>query len=576
MLAIYKKELKSYFHSMIGYVFMAFFLAIIGIYMTAYNIVQQVANFEYALHGVTFIFVILVPILTMRLMAEEKKQKTDQLLFTSSVSMTQIICAKFLAVLTLFAVTMGVVCLYPIILNFFGDVPMGTAYLGIFGFLLMGAAFISIGLFISCLTESQIIAAVISFIVLLISYLGTGISTLLPTNKLLTMIVTIFLFTVFCYIIYLSIRKIVVAAATWVVGTTGLVLLYFFHSSFYDNLLSKLVNAISITVPFTNFCYGTIKLADVLYYLSIIALFLILAILFVKETLSDKKRRGSTFRTGFMVVVVILCVVVNLFAKQLNMSIDVSANKMYTITTDTKEFVEKIKDDITIYYICREGSEDAAIDKILSRYETLNKKVKVVKKDKVLYPTFTKKYTKDEVADNSIIVENKTNNKFKYVPYADMFKYGATQMGTSGVTHIDVEGQISSALDFVTNETTPVLYYTEGHGEEPLGATITSAINKSNVTAKQLKTVTVTEIPKDCNILMINGPGTDLSDEEVSMIKLYLQKGGKAIFTLKFNDVFLPNYTRLLEDYGIYPEKVLLWSSMVTISASIQQMFLQH
>ena len=143
MLAIFKKELKSYFHSMIGYVFMAFFLVVIGIYMFVYNFTYQVANFEYVLNSVTFVFIVLIPILTMRLMAEEKKQKTDQLLFTSGVSMAKIVLAKFFAVLALFGITMFVVCIYPLILNIFGDVPFGTGYASIFGFFIMGAAFIA-------------------------------------------------------------------------------------------------------------------------------------------------------------------------------------------------------------------------------------------------------------------------------------------------------------------------------------------------------------------------------------------------------------------------------------------------
>ena len=133
MLAIYKKELKSYFHSMIGYVFMAFFLVVIGIYTYVINLSYQVANFEYVLKNVNFIFIILVPILTMRVIAEEKKQKTDQLLFTSAVSMPKIVIAKYLAVLSLFAVTMVIVCCYPLVLACFGDVAFSTCYTAILG-----------------------------------------------------------------------------------------------------------------------------------------------------------------------------------------------------------------------------------------------------------------------------------------------------------------------------------------------------------------------------------------------------------------------------------------------------------
>lgn len=558
MLAIFKKELKSYFHSMIGYVFMAFFLVVIGIYMYVYNFAYQVANFEYVLNSVTFIFIILVPILTMRLMAEEKKQKTDQLLFTSSVSVTKIVLAKFFAVVALFTICMAVVCIYPLILRIFGEVPFGTAYSSIVGFYIMGAALLAIGLFISSLTESQIIAAVISFIVLLFTYLAASLGTVLPTEKLPTMLITLFLFAIFSYIIYISIRKVYVAVGTWVVGTIILIALYFFKSSFYDNLLAKMISAVAVMEPFQNFCYGNIAIADVVYYLSIAALFIILTSLFVKESLSDKQRVGSVYRTGLMVGVAVLCVVVNLFANELNLSVDLSSEKLYSLTDKTKDFVKELDSDITIYYVCQEGNEDVSVEKLVNKYSTLNDKIEVVKKDQVLYPTFTSKYSENTVYDNSIIVENNDTGTYKVVSYYDMYQAGYDSSGSYSITGVDVEGQITSALDYVTNEDLPVLYYTSGHGEVELGETIISAVSKQNVAMNELKTVTVSEIPEDCDILVINGPTTDLSDEEVRMIKVYLANGGDAIFTLQYTTNDMTNYTELLKYYGIYPKDGLV------------------
>lgn len=180
MLAIYKKELKSYFTSMTGYIFIAFFLVLIGLYYVVFNMINMYANFEYVLSGVSFIFVLLVPILTMRLMAEEKKQKTDQLLFTSPLPVSKIILGKYLAVLTVFLVVMGIVCLYPLILLQFGAVPLKVAYASILGFSLLGAAYIAIGLFISALTDSQVVAAVVSFILNIINCPHGQLSWIIP------------------------------------------------------------------------------------------------------------------------------------------------------------------------------------------------------------------------------------------------------------------------------------------------------------------------------------------------------------------------------------------------------------
>ncbi len=550
MLAIYKKELKSYFHSMIGYVFMAFFLVVIGIYMYAVNFVYQVANFEVVLQNVSFIFIILVPILTMRVIAEEKKQKTDQLLFTSAVSMPKIVLAKYLAVISLFAITILVVCFYPIVLSIFGKVAFGTCYTAIFGFFLMGAALIAVGLFISSLTESQIIAAVISFIVLLLSFLANQLSNVLPTEKLPTMIITLLIFAVFSFVIYISLRKIYVAIGTWLVGTVALILLYVFHGSFYDNLLAKLVNGIALMKPFDNFVYGMVYFADIIYYLSVIALFVTFTTLFIKDGLSDKMRRGSTYRTGLMLLTAIICVVLNLFAGKLNAFVDVSTQKMYSITQDTIDFVKGIDNKITIYNICEEGKEEPTIETIVNKYKNLNSKVKVVKKDPVLYPNFTKKYTNDDII-YGIIVVNEDNDKFRIVNYGDMYQYD--QNGQ--VSGVDVEGQITSAIDFVTSKNLPVLYYTTGHGETELGTGLKSIAEKKNVTVNSLATVTVEKIPEDCDIIVVNGATSDFSKEEVSMLRVFLANGGKAIITLAQTNEKMSNLTGLLEYYGIYQKE---------------------
>ncbi|SES79723.1 Gldg family protein [[Clostridium] polysaccharolyticum] len=546
MLAIYKKELKSYFHSMIGYVFMAFFLVVIGIYMYVVNLVQQVANFEYALNYVQFIFIILVPILTMRVISEEKKQKTDQLLFTSSVSMAKIVIAKFLAVISLFIITMLIVCVYPIVLNFYGDVPFSTSYSSILGFTLIGYALIAVGLFISSLTESQIIAAVISFIVLLVSYLAEQLASVLPTEKRPTMLITLLVFAAFSFIIYLSMRNLIAALGIWAAGTAGLVLLYFFHASFYDNLLAKMVNAIAIMKPFDDFAYGTIYLSDIIYYLSIIALFIILTTLFIKDSLADKVRKGGTYRTTLMVIVSVICVAVNLFAGQLDVYADVSSQKMYSITQETIDYVKGVDSTIKMYYVVREGSEDPTVEKIVNKYDNLSSKVKVEKKDPVLYPNFTKKYTNDEVIPNSVIVVNEDNEKFKVVSYTDMFEYDQNT-----VYAIDVEGQLTAAIDFVTNENLPKLYYTTGHGEVEFGDTLTTVIKKKNVSYNSLATLTVDKIPEDCDILVINGATSDFSEKETAMVRLYLANGGDAIVTLQSTNNEMSNLKGLLEYYGI-------------------------
>ena len=164
MIAVYKRELRSYLTSMIGYLFIFFILLLTGIYFSAYQLGAAYPRFEYTLSALTFVFLISVPILTMRVLAEERKQKTDQLLLTAPVSVEKIVLGKYFALVTIFAIPMLIMCFYPLLMTKFGTVSLGAAYTAILGFFLLGCANLAIGVFISSLTESQVIAAVLTFV----------------------------------------------------------------------------------------------------------------------------------------------------------------------------------------------------------------------------------------------------------------------------------------------------------------------------------------------------------------------------------------------------------------------------
>jgi ABC-2 type transport system permease protein len=283
MLAIYKKELKSYFTSMTGYVFIAFFLLIIGLYYVVYNMISQYANFEYVLSSVSFIFVLLVPILTMRLMAEDKKQKTDQLLFTSPITEFKIIAGKYFAVLTVFLVVMGIICLYPLILTQFGAVPLKIAYSAILGFCLLGAAYISIGLFISTLTESQVVAAVVSFVVILITALMDGIANMLPTDNKSAWIILSVILIIICLITYVMMHNLTISLSIGILGEIAFTITYMLKPTLFDGIVIRIFNWFSVIARFDNFVMGVLDLSSVVYFLSIIILFLFLTVQAIKK-----------------------------------------------------------------------------------------------------------------------------------------------------------------------------------------------------------------------------------------------------------------------------------------------------
>lgn len=272
MTAIYKRELKSYLTSMIGYLFIFFILVLTGIYFSAYQLSAAYPKFEYTLSTLTFVFLIAVPILTMRVLAEERKQKTDQLLLTSPVSVGGIVLGKYLALVTVYAIPMGVICLYPIVMSKFGTVSFASAYTAILGFFLLGCANIAIGVFFSSITESQVIAAVLTFVFLFAFYMMSGISTFFSQTSLSTCIAFGLLILALCIIIYTMIKNFVISAAICVVGEVALVITYIVNSGIFEGGIQKVLDIFNLSAHFENFTNSIFDVTGIVYFLSVIAI----------------------------------------------------------------------------------------------------------------------------------------------------------------------------------------------------------------------------------------------------------------------------------------------------------------
>lgn len=274
MFAIYKRELKTYFNSMIGFVFLAFFLIIIGLYTWAYNFSYGIGNFEVTLNQVAFLFILLIPILTMRIVSEDYRQKTDQMLLTAPVSITQVVMGKYLAVLSLFLIGVAVISIYPAVIASYGtDVRLVLAYGGILGFALLGASYIAIGMFISSLTESQLIAAVLSFVVMLLCYLVPGLSSMLPTSAISQLLIVVIGILILCFAFYNMTQNEVLTIALAIVAEAAAIIVYAVKSSLYEGLISKILDWLAVSDRYNNFAMGILDYSALLYYLSIIFIF---------------------------------------------------------------------------------------------------------------------------------------------------------------------------------------------------------------------------------------------------------------------------------------------------------------
>lgn len=504
MLAIYKRELKSYFQSFIGLLFIAVTVFFVSLYYFVYNMLNGYPYLSYAISSVIILFMISVPVLSMRILAEERRSRTDQLILTAPVSVGNIVVGKYLALMTIFSIPTAVVCVYPLIMSAFGSVPMGEAYLAVLAFFLYGMTAIAIGVLISSLTESQVIAAVVTFIVLFLGYMMSSICSL--------------------------------------ISSTG-------------NLLTKLLGCFDMATPFTEMLNGTLNLRSVLYFLSLTVLALFLTVQSIQKrrySVSVKSLRFGAYSTGSIALAVAAVVIVNIIAAELPTtwtSIDVTADKIYSLTDQTKEFLANMDEDVTIYVIVAEKSQDDTLGQTLQRYEELSDHIKVEYVDPNVNPRFYRQYT-DTISMNSLIVVSEKRNKV--ILYSSIYEseYDYTT-GSSTTTGYDGEGQITSALDYVLSDDMPKVYMTEGHGEYDFSSSFTSALKKQNVDYETINLMDYDSLPEDTASLIINAATTDFSADDKDKVLAYLERGGNVVLITGVTEEATPNLDAILDYMGL-------------------------
>lgn len=280
MSAIYKRELKAYFSTPLGFVVVAFLMCIVGLYFSTYNLTNQYPWFGVGLSNTTFVLLIIVPVITMRIMAEERRQKTDQLLYTAPVKIIDIVLGKYLSIVSVFAIPVLVFCLYPLLLLSFGKAPQSLAmdYVAILGYFMLGAAFLSVGFFISTITESQVLAAVITFALLILSYYSTALTALIPATSTASLLGIALLILILSVVIYFMTKNFILTIISGVALECVLLLVYFIKSSLLEGLINKILGTLDMTGRLTNLVYGELDFTVVVYYLSVIFLFLFLSV----------------------------------------------------------------------------------------------------------------------------------------------------------------------------------------------------------------------------------------------------------------------------------------------------------
>ena len=512
MLAIFKREFKSYFQNVIGWLFVAALLAVYGLYFYVYNLKNGYPYISYDLKGIGFIMMIAVPILTMRSLSDEKKTKTDQLMLTSPVSVGRIVAGKYLAMAAVYTIDIALFALSPLVLSIYGKVALSEAYVALFGYWLYGLSCIAVGLFISSISESVIISAILTFAALFLSYMMQSITGLISSS---------------------------------------------------GNLLTKVLNCFDLYTPFENFVSGCFSVTSAVYYVTVILLLCFLTTQSIQKrrwAFSKKMIGTGAFSAGMIVIMCAICVVVNLVVTALPAkytSIDCSATKLYSLTNDTKDRVSKLDEDITIYVLNSKKSKDAKIDETINRYKDLTSYIKVKYVDPATSPKFYQDYTDTTPTTNSLIIESK--NRSKVIDYNDIYEYDSSSyyygyQSQSSITGYDAEGQITSAIEYVTMDADelPVIYQITGHNETEIGSNFQNVVSKANANLKSLELFNEEKVPEDATAIIINSPTVDFNEEDAQKVIDYLNGGGKAMIIgcYAYNDE-LTNFNKILAAYNV-------------------------
>lgn len=502
MRATFVREFEEYFHTMLGYVFVSAFLFLSGVFFSVNNINTLDAQFNTTLNDCIYVFLITSPLLTMKLLSEEKKTKREQLLMTVYTPFSSIIIGKFAAALAVFAVTLCCTAVYPLILCVYGSASAALIVNGYVGFFFLGMAFIAVGMFASSITESQLTSAICTYGILLL-----------------------FL----CMDLVISRIHIGAAAA--------------------------FLRWFSVFERFKQYQYGTFSVASVIYYLAFSLVFLNLSI-----AVMGHRRRGvrNLILAGYTVLIAGCAVVCTLAAEKLESQFhlrwDLTDMQVYSIGDTTKDVLEGLSKDITIYTLYQSGNEDRTVSEILRRYEEESRYIETVNIDPIESPFFTQQYESDgdKIENSSLIVTETEGEEFRVISARELYEWqlGEDQLYATGMT---AEQRITAAISSIEGGRQTTAYFVTGHGEmdvdEEYYLADTLKSDGYKVDTYHLLYNETELSPKDC--LLFLSPLTDLTDEEYAVMQAFVKSGGRAVYLINPLAGDLPNFNRLFAECGL-------------------------
>ena len=545
MAAVFRKELHTYAVTMIGAAALAVLLALTGFVTRYINCYNGYGSYSYTLQYLAFWFyAIAMPLLTMRTFSEEYRQKTDQLLFTAPVRVRAIVYGKYAALLVMLFIPVLLMKLYAAALGRYGSMPAAQDNAALFLFFLMGAAYFAVGMLISSVTENQIISAVICILFVIFTQLVGNVRTIIGAGRGSAFLFVLLLIVLGGILLYAATKRLFLSAVIFLTAMIAAVLLFMLRGNWFDGRVSRVISLFDFRSAFFTGVMGTMDFRAILYFLSFAAACTELTV----YSVTRRMRPASSAESLLIPVMLLNLLLLNLIVGKIPSALtvrDLTAQQLYTVGESTREKAKELTEDVTFYYLTSYGEEDRDLTALLRTYEGLSEHIAVEKIDLAVSPRFPEAYGETSLPNNSVVAVAK--DRFKVLRYEVFYPSDGEN---TYATAFDGEGQLTSAMEYVTDDRQVTLYLTEGHGEPAFDAAMADAVSKMNILTEPLNLLSA-EIPEENSAVAVFAPSTDFTEEETAKLRDYLMNGGSVLYVGLMTGGKTPVLDAFLEEFGI-------------------------
>ena len=279
MAAIYKREMYGFFTNLTGAVAAAVMLLVFGLMFRYYNLYNGALTMHYTVSGSALVFYIVVPVLSMRSFAEERRQKTDQLILTAPVSLAEIVFGKYLALISMLALPLAILCTFPLIMTAFGNETVLWDYTVIGAFFLMGCAYLAVGLFISSCTENAVIAAILSIVFVFVTQMMSSVFTMISSTAMTALLFLAILSALAGMLVFVMTGNFAAGMLSFALLSLACIAGYLVRPDWFSGRTESVLRILDFSTHFSDFAGGAFSLANAVYFISYIAAGLVLTLL---------------------------------------------------------------------------------------------------------------------------------------------------------------------------------------------------------------------------------------------------------------------------------------------------------